>query len=389
MRRAASIANRLPRSVRRFLKRLPGAERARASLAGTPAVVPPEPGSLRPVVYLPTWATWDEMRQRPQYIVGAFATLGHAAYFVDPREPAPRRVGNVEIVPSLEHTPTGGVILYTHFAPVSSMFDRYDDAVVVYDILDDLSIYDVDEVGMPEHRKVRYHHPSIMERADVVLASAPALIEKHRVERPDIIYVENGVDPEAFGRRFDRPSDVAHLEGPLVGYHGMIARWFDFALLAHAATELRDATFVLVGPVDREVDVELSELVALPNVVYLGPRASDEIAGYVQSFDVGIVPFVVDDLTRAVSPLKMYEYMAAGVPVVSTPLPVAIAHPLVSAPGTAQEFVAAIRDTIVRRNEDPDLGAALRRAAREASWEHRLEPVIARLTELDLRTYRS
>ena len=383
MRRASSLAHRLPVPVRRFLKRLPGARQAKDSLTGHPRAAPAAPGTLRPVVYLPTWARWDDMRQRPQYVVDAFAKLGHDAYFVDPRETAVRTVGSVRIVPSLEDTPRSGVILYTHFAPLHTMFDRFEDAVVLYDILDDLTIYDADEVGMPEHRRVRFHHPSAMARADVVMASAPALVEAHIAERDDIVYVENGVDPDAFSRPLARPADLPD-DGPIVGYHGMIARWFDFDLLAEVAVEMPDATFVLVGPVDPSVRESLTSLVDLPNVHHLGARPSDTIASYVRHFDVGMVPFVVDDLTRAVSPLKMYEYMAAGIPVVATPLPVAEAHPLVETAQDAAGFAEWIGASL-RVARDPDAVAALEAAGAEAAWERRLAPVIDLLDREGLR----
>ncbi len=380
MRRAVQLANRLPPSVRRLLKRIPGAATAKDSLAGYPKLEPPRTGELRPVVYLPTWARWDDMRQRPQFIVEAFAEYGHDAYFVDPRETHTRKIGRVTIVPTLEETPRSGVILYVHFAPLVSLFERYEDAVVVYDILDDLTIYDEDEVGMPEHRRVRFHHPVAMDRADVVMASAPALIDQHRSERSDILYVENGVDPKAFGRPRPRPSDMPDVDGPVVGYHGMIARWFDFDLVGALAGRLDDAQIVLVGPVDPSVREHLTDLEGLANVHYLGPRPSDEIAAYVHAFDVGVVPFVVDDLTRAVSPLKMYEYMAAGVPVVATPLPVCEAHPLISTADDPQTFVGLVAEAL-DRSHDSAFVDALRRSAHEASWSNRIAPVIARLDE--------
>jgi glycosyltransferase involved in cell wall biosynthesis len=385
MRRVASIAHHIPAPVRRVLKHMPGAARAKDALTGRPRLPSPEPGTKRPVVYLPTWATWDDMRQRPQFIIEAFSALGHPVYFVDPREATPRIVGDVTIVPTLEDTPHEHVILYLHFAPNVSLVDRYDDAVVVYDILDDLSIYEHDEVGLPESRRVRHHHPTVIRRADVVMASAPALVETHRAERPDILLVENGVDVATFGGATRRPGDIEDIPHPIVGYHGMIARWFDFDLISAALDRLPGMSLVLVGPHDPAQRPQLSQLTERGNVHYLGPKASDDIAAYVQSFDVGLVPFVVDELTRAVSPLKMYEYMAGRVPVVATPLPVCVDHPLVATAGDPDGFAASIREA-VDLSGDGTFGDRLELAAREAAWVRRLQPIVDRLDERELRT---
>lgn len=386
-RAAASLANRLPIRVRRGLKRLPGAGGLKDSLAGWPRLPAGGAGELRPVVYLPTWARWDEMRQRPQYLTEAFADSGHPAYFVDPREVGVRRAGPVTIVPSLEETPTGGVVLYTHFAPLLSLVDRYDDAVVVYDILDDLSIYDADEVGMPEERRVRFHHPGMMRRADLVLGSAPALVQRHETERADILYVENGVSPHVFGRPRPTPGELTDLDGPVVGYHGMIARWFDFALVAAIADAMPEVTIVLVGPHDSDAAKPLRELVQRPNVRHIDGQPSDRIAAFVQRFDVGLVPFVVDDLTRAVSPLKLYEYLAAGVPVVAAPLPVCVAHPLVRTVAVADDAPAAVSAALTDADDDRFV-SDLRAAAEDASWRSRLQPVLEALDERGLRRVR-
>jgi glycosyltransferase involved in cell wall biosynthesis len=351
---------------------------------GVPRLVGPIPGDLRAVVYLPTWAHWDVMRQRPQFILEAFAEAGHPVYFVDPSEPEPRESGGVRIVQTLAGTPSKGVILYTHFAPVRSMFDGFHDPVIVYDILDDLSIFDADEQGMPEPHRVKSHHPVVMAEADVVMASAPALIERHKTERSDIIYVENGVDPERFGSPIELPPDAIPFTGPLVGYHGMISRWFDFDLVRGVAELHPEWSIVLVGPTDPSVESRVVDLNELENIHLLGPKSSDEIAGYVQAFDVGLVPFVVDEMTVAVSPLKMYEYLAAGVPVVATPLPVCVSHPMVATAYEADEFSVLVEDALDTAGDEV-LRIERFAAAKDASWGSRLRPVLERLDALERR----
>jgi glycosyltransferase involved in cell wall biosynthesis len=321
------------------------------------------------------------MRQRPQYLLSAFTAAGHPVYFVDNSERGVRQEGGVTICGSLRDVPRSGVIIYLHFAPLRHLIDNFEDAAVVYDVLDDLSIYDSEEMGLPEGRKVRSHHPALMERADVVLVSNQVLSERHRDERPDLIVVSNGVDPEAFGEPVQRPSDLPPSEpgSPIIGYHGMISTWFDFDLMEGVMRERPDWRFVLVGPIDPEVAQRVEALQGRPNVTVLGERASDAMPGYVQGFDVGVIWFEVDQMTEGVTPLKMYEYLAAGVPCVATPIPACVTEPLVDTAGDVASMVAAIERAL-----DID-GEALRVAAREHSWDENLKPALDRLDELGLR----
>jgi len=373
------LVYRLPPSLRRGLRRLPGADRARAVIAGRPGAGAAVSSSLRPVVYLPTWVRWDSMRQRPQYLLQAFAALGHPVFFVDPLEPELRIVDGVTLVPGLEHVPSRDVILYVHFAPLRHLFDSFSNAAVVYDILDDLSIYDEDEVGMPEERRVRSHHPAVMARADVVIVSNAVLGEKHLVERPDLIHVGNGVDVERFSRPVARPADLVDDGRRVVGYHGMVSYWFDFDLLEQVAAMRPDLRFVLVGPTDHRVAERASQVALRPNIEFLGERPSDSMPAYAQSFDVGTVWFQVNELTRGVTPLKVYEYLAAGVGCVSTPLPACVEEPVVRTGADAPEFAAQL-DLAMEDHGD----SRLRLAAAAHDWKVTLGPVIARLDELQV-----
>jgi glycosyltransferase involved in cell wall biosynthesis len=381
MSRTLAYVGRLPTPLRRTIKKLPGMRKVQAKLAGEPGGPVPEPGQLRPVVYLPTWAHWDEMRQRPQYLLAAFAAAGHDVYFVDPQESQERVADGVKIVPSLASAPRSHVILYVHFAPLRGMFDSFDDAVVVYDILDDLTIYDADEVGMPEERRVRSHHPSVVENADVVVASAPELVERHHPERPDILLVENGVDTGRFRSDLPIPAELAGFDRPIIGYHGAVARWFDFELFRGVVEALPEYDFVVVGPIDDAVEARMLALARLPNVHLIDAVPSNDIPAYVSAFDAGIIPFVVDELTRGVSPLKMYEYLAARVPVVATPLPVCDAHPMVRTASTSEGFAAQIVKAVEGRTAAFDAEADA--AASAASWESRVTTIRQELASHD------
>lgn len=375
--RLIRIVQALPAPVRRLLRRVPGLRRLWEGVMGHPRSAPPASGSKRPVVYLPTWLTWDRMRQRPQYLVAAFAAAGHPTYFVDFHSSEYETPEGIKVVSSLRGVPGEHPILYVHYPRVRHLFERFVDPVVVYDVLDDLSIFDPHEIGIPPQQRVRAHHAVVMRDADVVMASSRVLFDKHLVERNDLVLVRNGVDPSRFGAPHPRPPDLPD-DRPIVGYHGAVAHWFDFDLFESVARSNRQWHFVLVGPVAQEVRSRARGLEALDNVDLLGERSSEQVAGYVQNFDVGTIWFVMNDLTSGVDPLKMYEYLAAGVPVVATPLPACRHVPGVSVASSADEFAREIERVLDR----PTIDGRLVETAQGASWGARLEPVLARLEEL-------
>jgi glycosyltransferase involved in cell wall biosynthesis len=375
-----ALWEKLPSGLRNSVKALPGSEWLKVRVAGTPKLPPIASGERRAVVYLPTWARWDVMRQRPQYLLAAFAAAGYDVYFVDPRESTPRSQDGVRIVTSIRRVPAGGVILYVHFAPLRHMFERFDDAVVVYDLLDDLSIYDSSEEGLPKERRVTAHHPHVMKEAAVVTVSNEVLLERHQAERDDLILVPNGVDVVRFSRPQPRPADLGERNAnrPVIGYHGAIAEWFDFDLLTSVATARPDWDFVLVGPVDPAVAGRAAALEALPNVRSLGERPSGEMPAYVQAFDVGAIWFQVNTMTEGVTPLKMYEYLAAGVPCVSTPLPACVAETAVVTAADPDGFVEALEEALSHAPGGSSQSAR-DEIARLHSWESHLQPVLDRL----------
>ncbi|GBE23660.1 putative teichuronic acid biosynthesis glycosyltransferase TuaH [bacterium BMS3Bbin01] len=378
MSRLLAWASRLPPGVQTTLKSLPGAAYLRMLAAGTPRLDGPAAGERRAVVYLPTWVRWDSMRQRPQYLLSAFAKAGHPVYFVDPREGGARMSDGVHIVASLRDVPRSGVLLYVHFAPVRRMFRLFRDPAVVYDILDDLSIYERSEADIPARNRVAAHHPNVMDEADVVIASNEVLAERHGPRRPDLLLVENGVDVDMFATPMSRPTDLP--SGPIVGYHGAIAPWFDFDLFEAVARSAPDLQFVLVGPVDPEAAADTARVDRLENVTVLGEKPSRAMPGYVQAFDIGAIWFRVDHMTRGVTPLKMFECLAAGTPCVATPLPACVEEPSVRTAGGPHEFLGALREVL----EGAETETSAEASVDGVSWESRLAPVLSRLEALGL-----
>jgi glycosyltransferase involved in cell wall biosynthesis len=166
-------------------------------------------------------------------------------------------------------------------------------------------------------RHTRARHRKLLRRADLVTAVSPDLVADAKRDNPRAVLLPNGADVDHFTRPADAPPLLARrgpVGGPVIGYTGAVSWRVDIDLLDEVARARPDWTVVLVGDVSVTVP-------SRPNLVVVGPQPYDELPGWVQSFDVGLIPYTDAAFYRASFPLKVFEYLASGVPVVSSPLP--------------------------------------------------------------------
>ncbi len=218
---------------------------------------------------------------------------------------------------------------------------------------------------------------SSLEMADVVFAVARRVHDRLADRHSNVVLLPNGADTVHFSAPRPEPADLAALPHPRVLYVGSMEYWFDAQLVADAARALPHASFVIVGPPAEGQRV----LESIPNVHLLGARPYAEVPAYVQHCDVGIIPFIRDEMVDAVHPIKVYEYLAAGLRVVGIRWPELEAMGSPSVLTDRAEWVEALRDTLAT----PDTPAAreerLRYAARN-SWDARFEVVSAEVARL-------
>jgi glycosyltransferase involved in cell wall biosynthesis len=181
---------------------------------------------------------------------------------------------------------------------------------LVYDLMDEPDLF------LRASQKPRYArmHSALLARASSLVVSARVLLDRHGSAVQRAVWISNGVREELFDHlRAATPIPVlANLPGPRIGYVGMISHWFDFAAVAAIAQRVPSGSVVLVGP----TDVTPPKLP--PNVVFTGPVPHDRLASVLAGFDVGLIPFIRSRAIDAVNPVKLYEYLAAGVPVLAS-----------------------------------------------------------------------
>ena len=210
---------------------------------------------------------------------------------------------------------------------------------------------------------------SLIAQADLVVVSAAPLLAAKSGGPPPVL-IRHGVDYDHFRRALDPETptapELAGLPKPIIGYFGLLSEdWVDVPLLVHLARAFPTGTLVLVG----KSTMDLTALAAEPNVRLLGRKPYASLPGYCKGFDAAIIPFPVTEVTRHANPLKMREYLAAGLPVVSTPVPEVEVLAECRIGRTPAGFVAEVRAALA------DPGPRRERSLRMAgeSWAARVE----------------
>lgn len=349
---------------------------------------------------------WDEVERRNQLIVRAMAGRHPRARFLfaeiplRPRElrrwrwPRVRRVAsNIWVIRAVRPLPGARFarlsdrvearvlqralwrlaieqpLVWTQDPRAESLLDDLPVSRIVYDLTDDWAAFE-SEPG--RCAAVQAQIERLGARADLVLACSRSLQEGARRWRPDAQYLPNAV--EGPSKPGPVPPALAALPRPILGYVGtQHSSRLDVDLLV-AATQLRpDWSFVLLGP-DHLGAEDRARLLGRPNVHHLGVRPHREVRDHLAALDVCLIPHIVNDFTRSLDPLKLYEYLAAGRRVVATPVgnaPDLEEH--VAFGSTPAELIAACEQAMAE--DSPERVAVRRAAVAEATWEARAQQI--------------
>ncbi len=165
----------------------------------------------------------------------------------------------------------------------------------------------------------------LFRRADLVIVSAEKLFESKKKFNPNTFVIRHGTDWQHFRTALDPelaiPADIADLPKPIIGFHGLLADWVDYELIKKVAEHFKDGSVVLVGQTSVDGKQKIKVLNDVPNIHMLGRKPYEELPAYCKAFAVALNPFEINELTLAANPLKVREYLAAGLPVVSTDIP--------------------------------------------------------------------
>lgn len=359
---------------------------------------------------------WDYRFQRPQQLMRQFAAAGHRVFYVSHEwrtsgEPCLLRslganLHEVSLLGSRFKVRQGVIDSYSRQALVASLGALQKSCAsggilamvqspfwwpivrecaatyswpLVYDCLDYHAGFTTSNPLIEEEER------ELLARANLVVASSTALAERARGRNRNVLLLRNGCDYGHFTRVPPKPRGAR----PVIGYYGAIAEWFDVELVAKLAKRRTDWEFILVGST---FGADTRRLAKLPNVLLPGEKSYVEIPDWLARFDVTILPFKRTPLTEATNPVKAYEILAAGKPLVSVPLPeMLLLAPLVRLASGTLEFEREIEAELAL--SDPTHEARRRAFAKENTWERRFEtlssalgPVFANAANIEART---
>lgn len=321
---------------------------------------------------------WDFVYQRPQHLMSRFAENGRVFFFEEPiftDEPThlkrETRGANLFIcVPQINHGERENATniqremldelicaervenyIQWFYTPMALDFAAHlEPSVCVFDCMDELSAFKFAPPELLENER------RLLARADLVFTGGQSLYEAKKDRHEAVYAFPSSIDAAHFAkaRTATEPADQASIPHPKLGFCGVIDERMDIALLAEMADLRPDWQFVMIGPV---VKIAPEDLPQRANIHYLGGRSYDELPAYLAGWDIALMPFALNESTKFISPTKTPEYLAAGKPVISTPIRDVVRpygeRNFVAIARTAQEF-ADEAERIFERGDDAE-----------------------------------
>lgn len=264
-------------------------------------------------------------------------------------------------------------IFWTYLPATVEILPYLEPAAVVYHCVDEHSAFP----GFVAPQVVWEYEEKMCRRADLVICTADNLRAARSGFNPHVYHVPNAGDVEHFKQALSPelalPEDAASLPRPRIGVIGIHDERLDVQAIKAIAQAEPSWSILLIGPI-RPGDVDEATLRSLPNVRLLGRKQVPELPAYVKALDVALIPYKTGELTRNIFPLKLFEYLAGGVPVVVSGLPELERYrgSIDIAAGPA-DFPQVLRRVLAEDSEEKR--AARVRLAQENSWDHRVEAI--------------
>jgi glycosyltransferase involved in cell wall biosynthesis len=270
-------------------------------------------------------------------------------------------------------------ISWTFLPAAAPVVGTLGEELVVYHCVDEFSAFsDANGQHIAELER------GLLRRADVVITSAERLRASKAPFNPNTVLVRHGVDFRHFVQACDPatsvPDDLARLSKPVMGFFGLLADWVDLEAIACCARAYPQGSVVLIGK--QAPGVNAAPLLALSNVHFLGRRAYAELPRYCRGFDVALMPFRLNELTLNANPLKVREYLAAGLPVVASDLPEVRKVGFCKVASNSEDFPRRVQECL---DEGPGPDRVRAQRVLPESWEARVDDIRRHIGQTQLQ----
>lgn len=339
---------------------------------------------------------WDFVYQRPQHLMSRFTKNGRVFFFEEPvfsDRPTFLNITEKEsdlfvAVPHISHEDrekedlakiqrnmleeliklkeVNDFVLWFYTPMAMDFAGHLEGRLTVFDCMDELSAFKFAPPALVENER------RLLEKADIVFTGGQSLYEAKRDKHPRVFPFPSSIDVKHFSQArngVQEPADQAQIAHPKLGFCGVIDERMDIDLLAGMADLRPEWQFVMIGPV---VKISEEDLPKRPNIHYLGGREYKQLPAYMSGWDVALMPFALNESTRFISPTKTPEYLAAGLPVISTPIRDVVRpyheKELVEIAQTAEQFIAAA-EKILSEGRSEERTARADRFLSQMSWD--------------------
>ena len=240
------------------------------------------------------------------------------------------------------------------------------DIKVIYEHLDDISLIINDKI----QTKLYKRFDTLCKNENIIISTTADNLYKQAVQsrgcKKNIIIAKNGVDLDIFGNTKLLPEFEKLLNKPVIGYYGCIFKeWFDFETLGYAIKNNPHLNFVIIGP---HVKFDIEHFKKYTNFLCLDKMQFDELLKYSKHFSVAIIPFLLNEITKSTSPVKMFEYMAQGLPIVTTAMDECKNYKSCLIANNKEEFSRLINEALKLKNNE-EYQMILKKESAENSWE--------------------
>jgi glycosyltransferase involved in cell wall biosynthesis len=274
-------------------------------------------------------------------------------------------------------------VLWTYNPHSESLVGKLGEKLAIYECVDELSA----AKGLVRSEVVQELERRLLRKVDVVIVTHENLYRSKKSLARDIHLIPNGAEVEHFRKvsLLDTPvaEEMRKIPRPIVGFLGTIQYWIDMDLLRFLAIARPDWSFALIGPIGRLAQID--KIQHLPNVYLLGRKPYDDLPSYLKAFDVCLNPYVLDETAANCSPLKLYEYLATGKPVVSVDMPEARKFEGFVRIGRTYSNILDHLDQVINGEAHPeDLAGCRIQAVDGQSWDDRfyqLEGIVGKCLE--------